>query len=434
MPTIITLAVPPDLDPPTAHASYHLTITSSPQSNPPNSHLGWYTTTHHDNRTLIQQRSFASPTLAACWQTDPTDGLFPCVLSSDALHFLTLSRPPTCIPLPRPYDAVYTLGGGGGGHEGGVLLTSRSQSFAFLPRPFHVEEELCCLEGGVDGGVDAPLEIVWTSARAPLFLAHRQSTLVLCTVAVSVAVAVTKTLRIIPWNDQPVPRPTLEHDRATSRWRLTLAGGRWLVMMQSSTGEMFVVQEGGEGGEGRGLDVAMDDSDPGALDEAASASFLSSERRRSAASPNLAGVAAMDDSDADARDVAFSSLSSQGDFEAMMRHVDAGRRRRAAARATSLNVLGGDAPTDDVQKLPFHLAYAVLAERRAEAENVGGALPPPRRQRLDDTRTFEARELLCRWVFIDRLSATRPLDLSLARSPTRSMRPVVLKSQDVGGY
>ena len=226
------------------------------------------------------------------------------------------------------------------------------------------------------------------------------------------------------WNDPPVPRPTLEHDLATSRWRLTLAGGRWLVMMQSSTGEMFVVQEGGEGGEGReggGLDVAMDDSDPGALDGAASASFLSSERRRSAASPNLAGVVAMDDSDADARDVALSSLSSQGDFEAMMRHVDAERRRRAAARATSLNVLGGDAPTDDVQKLPFHLAYAVLAERRADTENVGGALPPPRRQRLDDTRTFEARELLCRWVFIDRLSAS--LDRSLTRSLARSLVP-----------
>ena len=64
-------------------------------------------------------------------------------------------------------------------------------------------------------------------------------------------------------------------------------------------------------------------------------------------------------------------------YEAMLESVDTERRRRGASRTSSLNVL--DVPDvigaphvvslplgsdDDVLKLPFHLAYAVLIERR----------------------------------------------------------------------
>ena len=59
-------------------------------------------------------------------------------------------------------------------------------------------------------------------------------------------------------------------------------------------------------------------------------------------------------------------MDAQGNhaYEAMLESVDSERRRRAANRASSLNVLDVVAPTEDVQTLPFHLAYAVLVERR----------------------------------------------------------------------
>ncbi len=66
-------------------------------------------------------------------------------------------------------------------------------------------------------------------------------------------------------------------------------------------------------------------------------------------------------------------MDAQGNhaYEAMLESVDSERRRRAANCASSLNVLDAGVPTEDVQNLPFHLAYAVLVERRG-AEGLNG--------------------------------------------------------------
>ena len=375
--------VPPDLALPSPSAGtneFYLDVSisrahtsSTPASTSSSCHLEWRTT---HNETIIQQRSFPSQALAACWQTSSTE-LFPCVLSysEQSLHFLTLSTPPTCIPLSRPYDAIYTLG------ECGVLLhDSRTDALAILRKPFHVEDPPVDLyiEGGGGGGRDA-LHITWTSARAPLFLAHRSSRTPLVLFTVDTVDARVRGFEFAPTSDaQPQKPPTLTRDG--SRWRLEL-DGNWAMLMQNSTGGLVVI------GSSREDSKCME----GVEEEGMEHGMVTNKNNE-------------EDKEEDTPQT----------YAAMLECVDAERRRRAAIRATSLNVLGGDAPTEDVQKLPFHLAYAACTEKHkretttgAERHGTSGSALKPATDL--DTRSFEAHELLC------------------------STRPVILKSQDVGG-
>jgi hypothetical protein len=95
------------------------------------SHVKW-AVAHGD--ILIQQRSFESQrALTACWQTSRENGLFPCILCDQSVHFLTLNTPPTCMPLAEPYDGIFAFG------PGVLLHNSETNAMALIRAPFHVE-------------------------------------------------------------------------------------------------------------------------------------------------------------------------------------------------------------------------------------------------------------------------------------------------------
>ncbi len=123
------------------------------------------------------------------------------------------------------------------------------------------------------------------------------------------------------------PSPTFSLEGRNRR--LQLPDGSWVLLMQSNEGGIVVLESGTTGQE--------------------ETSFLKT--------PNSSDAV-------DAVDAVDVDMDKNGWYEAMLESVDSERRRRAANRASSLNVLDADAPTDDVQNLPFHLAYAVLVERR----------------------------------------------------------------------
>ncbi len=118
-------------------ANYYLSISAShvkwAVARGHNGHSG-----HNGHNTLIQQRSFESQrVLRACWQTSRENGLFPCVLCDQSVHFLTLNTPPTCMPLAEPYDGIFAFGPDG--LPGVLLHNSETNAMALLRAPFHVE-------------------------------------------------------------------------------------------------------------------------------------------------------------------------------------------------------------------------------------------------------------------------------------------------------
>lgn len=117
-------------------ANYYLSI--SPPRTEPASRVTWAVAHGHHGDIIIQQRSFESQrVLRACWQTSRENGLFPCVLCDQSVHFLALNTPPTCMPLAEPYDGIFAFGPDG--LPGVLLHNSETNAMALLRAPFHVE-------------------------------------------------------------------------------------------------------------------------------------------------------------------------------------------------------------------------------------------------------------------------------------------------------
>ena len=174
--------------------------------------------------------------------------------------------------------------------------------------------------------------ILYAHPRLPLFLAGRGD-LSKETTLYSVVGSLVKPLHTFPASAaDPSPIFRLEGRNL----RLRLLDGSWVLLMQSNDGGMVVLESGTTG---RGEPAPPETS------------LLKT--------PNGSDSADVVDVDMD------ETVAGKNDsYEAMLESVDSERRRRAANRASSLNVLDVVAPTEDVQTLPFHLAYAVLVERR----------------------------------------------------------------------
>ncbi len=225
-----------------------------------------------------------------------------------------------CHPHPRLHHSIADRDGGDG--DGRLVVIDHHNHQPYLIAPPPQNQTQCAIIS----------TILYAHPRLPLFLAGRGD-LSKETTLYSVVGSLVKPLHTFPASAaDPSPVFRLEGRNL----RLRLLDGSWVLLMQSNEGGMVVLESGTTG---RGEPASPETS------------LLKT--------PNGSDSADVVDVDMD-ENVAGKNDS----YEAMLESVDSERRRRAANRASSLNVLDVVAPTEDVQTLPFHLAYAVLVERR----------------------------------------------------------------------